>query len=233
VSNYLETIYFKDEFAEEAFPQQLCDHLIKKCGLEIAFPPDHILKLLDIGSGKGNHLIGFARRGFSVCGVDKREECCESVPEIPVHKVDIERARLPFKSDKFDVVFSKSVIEHVANADNFLKETFRVLRPGGMAIILTPDWNTQHTMFWDDYTHVKAWTRKSLQNAMKIHQFFEVECTLFRQLPILWEHPWLKPICDLVSLLPHSCKWKDKNEEQHRPFIRFSKEKMILATGVK
>ena len=68
-------------------------------------------------------------------------------------------------------IFSKSVIEHVENADNILSETYRVLKQNGIIIFLTPDWGTQYKVFWDDYTHVKAWTRKALQNALLIHNF--------------------------------------------------------------
>ena len=227
MSNYLETIYFRDETEETDYPQKLCDYLIKN------FVGVNHKTLLDVGSGKGNHIIGFARRGFDVIGLDCKDECINALVDFDIRYCDIESEFFPFGDDSFDVVFSKSVIEHVANVDNVFKEMHRVLKTNGVAIIMTPDWNTQHEIFWDDYTHVKAWTRKSLQNVMRIHNFKEVECLLFRQLPILWKHPKLKFIFDLISLLPNSLKWKDKKEEMHRPIIRFSKEKMLLATGVK
>ncbi len=222
MSNYLKTIYFRDEQGKDDYPQKLCDYLIK----------NHIgasknkKRLLDIGSGKGNHLVGFARRGFIVKGIDK-------VKGPQVVKCDIEQDKFPFQTNSFDVIFSKSVLEHVSNADNFLKESLRVLKRGGTIILMTPDWNTQHEIFWDDYTHVKPWTRKSLQDAMRIKGFDGVKSILFRQLPVLWKYPCLKPLCDLTSLLPHSSKWKDKEEKYFNTWIRFSKEKMILAVGEK
>ena len=233
MANYLKTIYFRDEQGVDDHPQKLCDHLIKKL-ISPHFGPDaYSLSLLDVGSGKGNHLVGFARRNFVEKGVDSKQECIDALPDYDIRECNIEKRPLPFEDESFDVVFSKSVIEHVYNVDNLLNECYRVLKKNGLIILMTPDWNTQHEMFWDDYTHVKAWTRKSLQNALKIKDFKLVECILFRQMPILWKHPWLKIICDIVALLPHSFKWKDSNEEHHRPFIRFSKEKMLLATGVK
>jgi len=168
-----------------------------------------------------------------VTGIDSKPECVEVIKSFSILRCDLEKEKFPFVDNHFHVVFSKSVLEHVSNADNFLSESLRVLRKGGIAILMTPDWDTHHEIFWDDYTHVKAWTRKSLQDAMLIHGFDEVQSTLFRQLPLLWKFPLLGVLCDLLALLPHSFKWKDKEEKQFRTWIRFSKEKMILATGVK
>ncbi len=227
MGNYLETIYFRNETDEQDYPQKLCDHIIKN------FIDSKFKDILDVGSGKGNHLIGFARRGFNIKGIDYKPECLNALADFDIRDCNLEKDKLPFEDNSFDVIFSKSVIEHVSNADNLFDEIYRVLRKGGIAIIMTPDWNTQCHYFWDDYTHVKAWTRKSLQNIMRMKNFKQVECILFRQIPILWKCPWLKFIFDLIALLPNSLKWKDKKEEIHRPLIRFSKEKMLLAIGVK
>jgi SAM-dependent methyltransferase len=44
--------------------------------------------------------------------------------------------RWPFEDGKFDVVFSSLMIEHLHNTRLFVKETYRVLKPGGMAVIM-------------------------------------------------------------------------------------------------
>ncbi len=88
-------------------------------------------------------------------------------------------------------------------------------------------------MYYDDYTHVKPWTRKGLQNAMRIHGFKQIDSRLFRQLPALWKIPALETVADIIALCPNSWKWKNKEETEHREWIRFSKEKMVLATATK
>lgn len=231
--NYLETIYFRSEYAEDKYPQKLCDHLIKKVIKPYFSNNIEGKSLLDIGSGKGNHLVGFARRSFAVKGIDIKPECIKALKGFDIRRCNIETEEFPFEDESFDVIFSKSVIEHVWNADNFLEQALRVLKRGGLAILMTPDWGSQHETFWDDYTHVKPWTRKSLQNAMRIKEFDRVKCILFRQLPALWRFPWLGIFCSILSLLPHSLKWRDDREQEFRTWIRFSKEKMLLATGVK
>lgn len=230
--SYLDTHYFREEYSETAYPQRLCDFIVSH------YIQPHVgnveqKTILDIGSGKGNHLVGFQRRGLKALGLDKRKECIDALKHFDIRECDLERDPFPFETGSLDIVFSKSVIEHVENADNFLAETKRVLKPGGLAILMTPDWKTQAHMFWDDYTHVKPWTRKGLQNALKIHGFERVECILFRQLPLLWRYPALEWLADVIALAPESWKWKDRDERSFREWIRFSKEKMLLARAVK
>src|SRR5260370_25436688 len=46
--------------------------------------------------------------------------------------------RLPFPDDTFDAVVCLGVIEYLAADDRALREIWRVLRPGGTAVISTP-----------------------------------------------------------------------------------------------
>ena len=229
--NYLETKYFRDEYSEKAYPQLLCNHIFDKF-----FDKDKNTKgkkILDIGSGKGNHLVGFSRLGLESFGIDKRDECTSILDSFIIKECDIEKESCPYDDNSFDFIFSKSVIEHVVNADNFLSETFRVLKPEGVVVLLTPDWGSTYKCFWDDYTHVKAWTRKGFQDAMVMHRFSNVDCSYFLQLPLIWKYSWMRIFTNAISLLPDSLKWKDKEEKDFRAFIRFSKEKMLLAVATK
>lgn len=47
--------------------------------------------------------------------------------------------RLPYADSSFDVVCSLEVIEHLEDQFLFTRELFRILRPGGVAIISTPN----------------------------------------------------------------------------------------------
>lgn len=233
MGSYLETHYSKEEFSEDSFPQKLCDHIVEKY-IKRHYANVQDKSILDVGCGKGNHLVAFARRGLAPMGLDILQESNEALDQFDVRLCDLEKDPFPFEDDSLDIVFSKSVIEHVANADNFLAQAKRVLKPGGLIILMCPDWGTQGHMYYDDYTHVKPWTRKGLQNAMKIHDFKNIEAILFRQLPALWDSPSLEYVADLIAAItPESWKWKDKEESKHNEWIRFSKEKMLLATATK
>jgi len=231
MASYLETVYFRNEYGQNDYPQLLCGHIAKTyfwTGESAAGK-----KILDIGSGKGNHLMGFNRCGLTPCGLDKRKECLDVLKDFDIRECDIEKDPFPYPDGYFDGVFSKSVLEHVTNTDNFFRQSLRVLRPGGVAVFMTPDWRSQHEFFWDDYTHVKAFTRKSLQNAMLINGFEDVRCDYFLQLPFVWKYPQLNLLTRLIALLPDSLKWRDREESDFRRLIRFSKEKMLLAVGRK
>jgi SAM-dependent methyltransferase len=48
-------------------------------------------------------------------------------------------AALPFSSACFDIVISRSVVEHLDDPARAFRELSRVLRPGGKVVILTPN----------------------------------------------------------------------------------------------
>lgn len=57
------------------------------------------------------------------------------------HSAEIVRedvTRLSFSDEMFDVVIANHVLEHVSDDTTAMKEVFRVLKPGGLAILQTP-----------------------------------------------------------------------------------------------
>jgi len=46
---------------------------------------------------------------------------------------------LPYKDNFFDVISAYDVIEHSINLENFIREICRILKPGGIFDIITPD----------------------------------------------------------------------------------------------
>jgi len=224
--SYLDIVYPEDQ--NNSYSERLCDHLIerfcsfKKCD-----------RVLDIGCGKGEHLKYFCKKlnadGF---GVD--EDPIE-ISGMEIKKNDFETQKLQFSDSFFDVIFCKSVCEHVVNIENFFSEIYRVLKPGGVFICMTPDWISQMKNFYDDFTHVRPFTIKSIMNCLKVHRFKVERIELFYQIPTVWKYPLLKMFLPIVALLPDSMKWKtsDMSNTLDRKIIRFSKEKMILAVCTK
>ena len=75
-----------------------------------------------------------------------REEAIVNFPEIdhaalvePEFICNLDVDPLPFASNSEDFVVLSHVIEHVANPVRVVKEIFRVLKPGGRALIAAPD----------------------------------------------------------------------------------------------
>lgn len=181
-------------------------------------------KLLDLGSGRGEFLHGFARQGFDALGIDRSRPSQPKFSE-PVIEADYEKSGLPFADGEFSVLFSKSVFEHITDIGKLLSECHRVLGPAGRMVTLVPDWTAQWRHFYDDWTHVRPFTLNGLSECIACHGFKVEHALRFRQLPILWQRPYLKPLADAAALLPSAFK-KSK-------FVRFSKEWMLLVVADK
>jgi len=180
-------------------------------------------KVLDLGSGRGEYLLAFGTHGYTVEGFDR---CFpdEELKAYPFTLGDIEEP-LPYKKESFDIVFSKSVVEHLYYPEKLFAEVYRILKPGGCFICLTPDWHSGREIFHEDFTHRTPFTKKSLGDVYKINGFRNVKTKLFTQLPFTWYHPELSFICSIAS--------KFYNKDTKNILVKFSQEKMVLGIGAK
>lgn len=104
-------------------------------------------RVLDIGSGPGFLAARMAEQTGpqgEVIGVDISEHMVERANQRIEHDWLTYRcadaATLPFAENCFDVVVSTQVAEYVPDIATFCSEVFRVLKPGGRALILATDW---------------------------------------------------------------------------------------------
>ena len=81
--------------------------------------------LLDLGCGKGLQALAFSSY-FDISRLDLSLDAKNIFENqnkiIDLKTADFETDIYPFEDNKFDVVFSKSVIEHINNTDHFLSE---------------------------------------------------------------------------------------------------------------
>jgi 2-polyprenyl-3-methyl-5-hydroxy-6-metoxy-1,4-benzoquinol methylase len=94
------------------------------------------LDVLDIGCGNGGISSFFAREN-RVTGVDVVDR--RAGRSAAFEFVLIPSEALPFEDASFDVVISHHVIEHVQDQVRHLQEIWRVLRPGGVCYLATPN----------------------------------------------------------------------------------------------
>ena len=210
------------------YPEKLCKYITKNY-----FNNVYNKKILDVGCNIGIHLNGFSNSGFrkeNCFGIDKTEYI--STGKI-IRICNLEKDKIPFENNFFDYAFSKSVIEHIYNTENFLSEIYRILKPNGKIVIMTPDWESRYKNFFEVHDHIHPFTRRALQEALKEFGFENVDVKKFYQLPLLWKYPCLKILARLTSLLPDNFKWRNKEQTIHRTWIRFSKELMLLGVGIK
>jgi SAM-dependent methyltransferase len=94
-------------------------------------------RVLDIPVGKGENAEALLDAGFDVVGADLRPEKCAR-GELRVDRVDMTK-RLPYPDGSFDAVLHSEGIEHLDNQVEVLSELARVVKPGGVLIVTTPN----------------------------------------------------------------------------------------------
>jgi ubiquinone/menaquinone biosynthesis C-methylase UbiE len=218
--DYVSVVYNETDRPFTQYPDLLAKYLTTRFRLEVNY------QLLEVGCGRGDFLRGFIRCGLNCYGVDQSEVARKICPEAEIVQADIEKG-LPYNDDRFDVIYSKSVVEHFYHPEKLISEMHRVLKPGGIIITLTPAWEYVYKIFFDDWTHRSPFTKISLRNIFKMHNFQEVKSEYFYQLPIVWKNPWLKPVSQFIGLVT---PWTMGNSNK---LVRFSKEVMLLASAVK
>ena len=79
--------------------------------------------------------------------------------------------------------------------------------------------------FYDDLTHIKPFSKVTLENCYKMYGFENCKVEKFYQLPFVWKYPFIKYLLKIFSFfIPISSKIK---------FLRFSKELMLLGFASK
>lgn len=214
--NYI-SITYSDE--KTSYPQKFCQHMFSmfKKGS----------KILDVGCGNGDFSAELANMGFDVYGIDLAE--CSILGDKHI-KVDLQTEKYPFPDNHFDVVFSKSVIEHLREPDFLVDEVYRILKPGGTFICMAPSWkHSFREQFYIDHTHCTPFTRYSLETLCKMSNF-TADCSYFYQLPRLWKYPFLNIFRAILSCLRLPYRPFDKViwPEAINKTIRFSTEAMLL-----
>jgi len=94
-------------------------------------------RLLDCGCGDGRFAKIMSKAGFQVYACDFDKEFYKA-EEIPFKKVDLNQ-KLPYKSDFFDVIILREVIEHIDNQASLFNELHRITKPGGFVLLETPN----------------------------------------------------------------------------------------------
>jgi SAM-dependent methyltransferase len=124
-------------------------------------------RLLDFGCGAGGFLVEAQRAGFDPFGLELNRDLARHVLAtygIPVHSGEIEDSDFP--SDRFDVIVSFEVFEHLIDPRRVLQRLIDSLSPNGLLLIEVPNlhdfrerWRHGTTM---DDSHLFYFNRRSL-----------------------------------------------------------------------
>ena len=106
--------------------------------------------LIDLGSGD-QHIKKFVEaNSMQYKGFD-------------IDDMNFETDALPLADNSIDIAVSLAVLEHLNDPGVFLKEIYRVLKPGGLIYLSTPNFSLCYKSFYNDYTHVKPYTPESIE----------------------------------------------------------------------
>jgi 2-polyprenyl-3-methyl-5-hydroxy-6-metoxy-1,4-benzoquinol methylase len=159
---------------------------LKKAARMILQEPTGVL--LDIGCGDGAFASRFQELGFTVYGIDLTPDQISIAQRrgLSARVHDLSSGTLPYPGEFFTVVFAGEVIEHLVDTTSFLKELYRVLKPGGSVILTTPNlasFENRVRLFlgmypaWVEYRleggqgHVRAYTPGILKRHLRENGF--------------------------------------------------------------
>lgn len=98
--------------------------------------------LLEVGCGEGRGVEALMSKSTQFTAIDKIEEALQVLRKKFPNGKFISMNIPPFgelKDNEYDCVVSFQVIEHIQNDVLYLKEIHRVLKPGGIALLTTPN----------------------------------------------------------------------------------------------
>jgi len=132
--------------------------------------PDSLVSpknILEVGCGNG-WALSYRSSNISCYAVDNGTTFQADLESrgVEYHSLNISSSTLPFSQDYFDLIMLNHVIEHITAYDHMMSELTRVLKPSGHLYIRTPDIKRVGMTFFDDYTHVKPYSREGLTALM-------------------------------------------------------------------
>jgi len=140
-------------------------------------------EVLEAGCGLGRYNFYLSHFGIDICGLDFSEETIDHLNNwqkkngYNLKFITGDVKNLPFKDNSLSGYLSFGVIEHFKEGPKeVLDEVYRVLRPGGIAIITTPNksWNVKRNVLKRKIKHL---IKKIIGIKVIPEPFFQYEYT--------------------------------------------------------
>lgn len=144
--------------------------------------------VLDIGCGIGEIGELLIKNKNKVYGVDISPTAAKKASQrgLIVKCCDIEKERIPFKNNYFDIVLAAEVVEHIFDTDEFLNKVKEKLKKKGELVITTPNLATLGRRLFlltgknplteirltkDSAGHVRYFVKDTLFSLIESHNF--------------------------------------------------------------
>lgn len=164
---------------------------------------DGVRTICDLGCGNG-HIAGrLASLGYEVTGIDASPSgiriAQHAYPNVKFVEALINRELTAI--DKFDLVISSDVIEHLYRPSDLLEAASELLKPGGHILLGTPyhgylknlaialtNRMDPHFSVLHDGGHIKFFSVKTLSQLMIAHSYQDLGFTYYGRAPWLWKN---------------------------------------------
>lgn len=180
------------------------------------------MKLLESGCGLGRWVRFLTDKGYDITGLELSQEAVDETlkhwPDLKMVQGDASHA--PFNDGTFDGIISLGVVEHWPEGPHIpLADMYRILKPGGIAIISVPCLNNvrqiKHRYFWAELKALSRSPRKivSMNRSNKnfryvvfpaIGEFFEYRMTPQQYLEEIKKHKFEildhKPLAEMDGI---------------------------------
>jgi ubiquinone/menaquinone biosynthesis C-methylase UbiE len=136
-------------------------------------------RVLELGCGLG-HLLGWLVNKFDVYGADINQwALSQASRNVPLGKFVLLPAENihAFPDKIFQVVIAKHVVEHLPRPDLAISEISRVLTPGGLLLLVTPNTDSMARAVkkgdwigYQDPTHISLWSPSKWLDQLRSYQ---------------------------------------------------------------
>jgi SAM-dependent methyltransferase len=186
---------------------------------------------------KNTRILQWTRaQGATAFGVDISEptvgQARSAFPDGSLRGTVADVRSLPFRDRSFDAVYSMGTIEHFHDPETALREMFRVLRPGGRAVVGVPNrWDpflrpllsaALQAVNLYGYGYERSFSRRALRRMMEAAGFDVVAETAILFVPgwlrmgDLALHSYARPLARLTAAALKPFAWLDA----HVPAVR-------------
>lgn len=155
-------------------------------------------RLLETGCGLG-HLVGQLERSFETYGMDINPWALAQAKETAPRSVLFTGSaqEMPFPDGYFDVIISKHVVEHLPEPEKAIIECGRLLGPGGVLLLATPNLDSvlkplkgKKWIGYQDPTHISLrkpdeWREMITSAGMQVNLAFSDGCWDVPYIPVI------------------------------------------------
>lgn len=141
-------------------------------------------RVLEIGCGNGHLLTRLEHLGWQVEGLEPDPKAAAIAVSRGLRITNSEFTEQTFAPGTFDAIVMSHVIEHIGDPVTLLRRCRKILKPGGVLVMLTPNLNAPgHRWFGRDWLHLdpprhlNLFTREAALNTCRQAGFLHTACT--------------------------------------------------------